>query len=56
MESNYEYNDINLNFKEVNKLFQKYIGIDCYDLKNTIVQCKLKKLLTYLKCNPTLQV
>ena len=47
----YEYNDIDPNFKEVNKLSQKDTGIDCCDLENTIVQCKLrKKSLTYLEC------
>ena len=32
----YEYNDINSNFKEMNKLSQKDTGIYCYDLANTI--------------------
>ena len=41
----YEYNDIDPNFKEVNKMSQKDTGIDCCDLKNTIVQCKLRKKL-----------
>ena len=47
----YEYNDIDPNFKEVNKLSQKDTGIDCCDLENTIVQCKLReKSLTYKEC------
>ena len=47
----YEYNDINPDFKEVNKMSRNDTGIDCCDLENTIVQCKLrKKSLTYLEC------
>ena len=47
----YEYNDIDPNFKEVNKMSHKDTSIDCCDLENTIVQCKLiKKSLTYLEC------
>ena len=47
----YEYNDIDPDFKEVNKMSRNDTGIDCCDLENTIVQCKLrKKSLTYLEC------
>ena len=48
----YEYNDIDPNFKEINRMSQKDTGIDCCDLENTIVQCKLRtKSLTYLECS-----
>ena len=47
----YEYNDIDPDFKEVNKMSRNDTGIDCCDLENTIVQCKLrKKSLVYLEC------
>jgi superfamily II DNA or RNA helicase len=39
----YEYNDIDPSFKEINKLSRIDTGIDCCDLDNTIVQCKLRK-------------
>ena len=39
----YEYNDIDPNFKEDNKMSRNDTGIDCSDLLNTIVQCKLRK-------------
>jgi superfamily II DNA or RNA helicase len=47
----YEYGDIDSNFKEENKLTQNDSGIDCCDLKNTIVQCKLRSNnLTWGEC------
>ena len=43
----YEYNDIDLNFKELNKMSRNDTGIDCCDMNNTIVQCKMRcKTLT----------
>jgi superfamily II DNA or RNA helicase len=39
----YEYNDIDPTFKELNKMSRNDTGIDCSDLDNTIVQCKLRK-------------
>ena len=39
----YEYDDIDPNFKEINYLTRNDTGIDCCDLINTIVQCKLRK-------------
>lgn len=39
----YEYSDIHPTFKEDNQMSQNDTGIDCCDLKNTIVQCKLRK-------------
>ena len=39
----YEYDDINPTFKEINKMSRNDTGIDCSDLENTIVQCKLRK-------------
>jgi len=39
----YEYDDIDPNFKEINKMSRNDTGIDCSDLLNTIVQCKLRK-------------
>ena len=38
----YEYNDISPTFKEINKMSKNDTGIDCCDLENTIVQCKLR--------------
>ena len=38
----YEYDDIEPEFKELNKMSRNDTGIDCCDLKNTIVQCKLR--------------
>jgi len=47
----YEYNDIDLEFKELNKLTQQDTGIDCCNLIDTIVQCKLrKKSLNWGEC------
>lgn len=47
----YEYDDIDLDFKENNKLSRSDTGIDCCDLDNTIVQCKLReKSLTWKDC------
>lgn len=39
----YEYNDIDSTFKEDNDMSQNDTGIDCSDMINTIVQCKLRK-------------
>ena len=39
----YEYDDIDPTFKEINKMTRNDTGIDCCDLNNTIVQCKLRK-------------
>ena len=39
----YEYNNIDPTFKELNKMSRNDTGIDCSDLDNTIVQCKLRK-------------
>ena len=48
----YEYNDIPCEFKENNNLTKKDSGIDCCDLQNTIVQCKLrKKYLNWKECS-----
>jgi len=47
----YEYNDIEPNFKELNKMSRNDTGIDCCDLLNTIVQFKLRKnTLTWKEC------
>ena len=47
----YEYSDIDPDFKEENKLTQNDTGIDCCNLKDTIVQCKLRsKSLTWTDC------
>ncbi len=47
----YEYNDIDPTFKEQNKMSRNDTGIDCCDLLNTIVQCKLRsKTLTWGEC------
>jgi superfamily II DNA or RNA helicase len=46
----YEYNDIDPNFKEENKLTRTDTGIDLCDLNETIVQCKLRnKSLSWLE-------
>ncbi len=37
----YEYNDIEPEFKELNKMSKSDTGIDCSNLIDTIVQCKL---------------
>jgi superfamily II DNA or RNA helicase len=48
----YEYNDIDPTFKELNKMSRNDTGIDCSDLLNTIVQCKLRKnTLTWKECS-----
>ena len=39
----YEYDDIDPTFKELNYMSRNDTGIDCCDLHNTIVQCKLRK-------------
>ena len=39
----YEYDDIKSDFKETNRMSRTDTGIDCCDLENTIVQCKLRK-------------
>ncbi len=47
----YLYDDIDPNFKEQNNMSQNDSGIDCCDLINTIVQCKLRKnSLTWRDC------
>ena len=47
----YEYNDIEPNFKELNKMSRNDTGIDCCDLESIIVQCKLRKdTLTWTDC------
>ena len=47
----YEYDDIDPNFKEINKMSRNDTGIDCSDLLNTIIQCKLRKnSLTWKEC------
>ena len=48
----YEYDDIDPNFKESNKMSRCDTGIDCCDLINTIVQCKLRShSLTWKECS-----
>lgn len=48
----YEYDDIEPNFKEENKMSKRDTGIDCCYLVDTIVQCKLrKKSLTWKDCS-----
>ena len=48
----YEYNDIDPNFKELNNMSRNDTGIDCSDLINTIVQCKLRgKSLRWEECS-----
>lgn len=48
----YEYDDIDPTFKEINKMSRNDTGIDCCDLDNTIVQCKLRKnTLTWKECS-----
>jgi superfamily II DNA or RNA helicase len=39
----YEYNDIDPTFKEDNMMTKRDTGIDCCDLIDTIIQCKLRK-------------
>ncbi len=46
-----EYNDIDPTFKEQNKMSRNDTGIDCSNLIDTIVQCKLRKnQLTWGEC------
>jgi superfamily II DNA or RNA helicase len=48
----YEYCDIDPTFKEDNQMSQNDTGIDCCDLLDTIVQCKLRKdTLTFRDCS-----
>jgi len=48
----YEYNDIDPEFKEENKLTRNDTGIDFCDLIDTIGQCKLRKgSLTWKECS-----
>ena len=47
----YEYSDIDPDFREENKMSRTDTGIDCCDLTNTIVQCKLRsKYLIWGEC------
>ena len=47
----YEYNDIDSTFKEINNMTKNDTGIDLCDLKESIVQCKLRKYsLTWKEC------
>ncbi len=39
----YEYSDIDPNFKELHQMSKNDTGIDCCNLIDTIVQCKLRK-------------
>ena len=39
----FEYNDIDSTFKEINQMSQNDTGIDCSNLVDTVVQCKLRK-------------
>lgn len=39
----YEYNDISPDYKESLKMHKSDCGVDCSDMVNTIVQCKLRK-------------
>lgn len=39
----YEYDDIDPEFKEKNQMTKNDTGIDCSNLIDTIVQCKLRK-------------
>ena len=48
----YEYADIDPEFKELNQMSKNDTGIDCCNLINTIVQCKLRKEnLTWRECS-----
>jgi hypothetical protein len=48
----YCYNDIEPDFKELHNLTQVDTGIDCCNLEDTIVQCKLRKeTLTWAECS-----
>jgi superfamily II DNA or RNA helicase len=47
----YEYNDIDPLFKEENQMTKNDTGIDACNLKDTIVQCKLRKdVLSWREC------
>lgn len=47
-----EYSDIDIDFKENNNMSKSDTGIDCCDMIDTIVQCKLrKKTLTWKECS-----
>ena len=48
----YEYSDIDPEFKEINKMSKSDTGIDCSNLTDTIVQCKLRtNNLTWKECS-----
>ena len=48
----YEYADIDPEFKELNQMTRNDTGIDCSNLIDTIVQCKLRKdTLTWKECS-----
>jgi superfamily II DNA or RNA helicase len=48
----YEYSDIDPTFKENNMMTKNDTGIDCCDMIDTIVQCKLRKdTLTWKDCS-----
>ena len=48
----YEYADIDPEFKELNQMTRNDTGIDCCNLIDTIVQCKLRKdTLTWKECS-----
>lgn len=50
-EKYYEYDDIDLTYKENNRLSKTDTGIDACNMKDTIVQCKLRKdALTWKEC------
>lgn len=50
-ENFYEYGDIDNNFKEENQLSNNDTGIDACNLKDAIVQCKLRSsTLTFTEC------
>lgn len=47
-----EYNDIDPDFKEKNRMSRNDTGIDCCDMDDTIVQCKLRTVsLTLKECS-----
>lgn len=53
----YEYDDIHPEFKEENCMSRSDTGIDCCDIVNTIVQCKLRKdILNWKDCSTFLAV
>jgi superfamily II DNA or RNA helicase len=48
----YEYRDIDPEFKELNNMSKNDTGVDASNLKDTIVQCKLRKdTLTWKECS-----